>query len=157
MVPNIALKKRNYTSVLKTLNNIFEELLKIAKDMQKSILSQNWDRIYDLSRKQEELNLYFNNSLITMEHNDPKKYSNDLTKDEQIEISLLRSRLKTKISKYKDIELINAKLLNDNLFVAKHKVDNIFNTGNKKDTYNKEMKKESELWEDKPVMLSKLA
>jgi predicted chitinase len=57
---------------------------------------------------------------------------------------------------YKEIEALNFKMLKDNLFVTKQKLEKIFNQKPIKDTYTKELKKEEDIWNNTPVVFDRL-
>lgn len=156
MAPDLTTKKNNYESILKTFNNIFDNLISISKEMQKSILTQKWENVTKLANAQEEINMHFNKALLLLEHNNIKL--SELTNNEkESEMVSNKFKLRNKISTYKELENMNAKLLGDSLFVAEQKVEKYFNKKIETKTYSKEIKKESDLWKDKPVMLNRLA
>ena len=151
MAMNTSLKKTTYKSNLTTLINIFKELSIISTKIQRNILKQNWQNLYKLAAKQEQLNLYFYKTISNLDTNDNNSFKRDT------EIINLKNILKEKIKEYKETENINAKLLRDSLFIAKQKVEKFYNLNSEKETYSKEMKKDTNLWNNKPVMLDSFA
>ncbi len=136
-----------YKSILNTLLYLLKDLKIISLKMQKYIVKQEWIKVYELSEEQDDLNKSFDKSIMSFN----KNYSID----NDIEIKSLKNDLKNQIKDYKEIEFINSKLLKDALFAAKQKVKYYFKNNNEIDTYKKDMKKESNIWNNNPVMLDK--
>ncbi len=150
MVPNNNNNKILYLSILNTINNIIKEFINNASKMQNSIITQNWDEINEISIEQENLNSYFDDAMQKM--NNLKSYENQ--NDE--EIIKLKKNIKSQINEYKEQEILNTKLLNDAMFCAKKKVEFFFKKTIKTDTYNKESKKNSKLWDDNPIIYNRV-
>jgi hypothetical protein len=143
----------NYKSALKTLVNIFDKLLVIASEKQGLILSLSWDELYAKSSEQQELNRFFD---VTMKSYGNKFLSEDNLAIQDKEIASLKNELKLKIMEYKDIENLNFRLLKDAFFVAKNKVEKIFNKKVTNDTYTKDLKKTQELWDSTPIVFNRM-
>ncbi len=153
MVPNNSTKKYSL-STLKTLTNIFDELLIIADEKKENIILQNWDKIYELANKQEDINQHFDLSMLHENQNYTNLDKKDIPK-KNLEILDLQIKLRDKIREYNEKEELNTKLLNDVLFIAKQKVEKFFNSYIKKATYSRKTINESNLWNDNPIMLDK--
>lgn len=146
--PTISKNQIIYKSILNTLLNLLKELKIISLKMQKHIVKQEWIKVYELSEEQDNLNKNFDKSIVNLNKN--QNFENDM------EIKSLKNDLKKQIKDYKEIEFINSKLLKDALFTAKQKVKYYFKNNNELDTYKKDMKKNSNIWNNNPVMLDKL-
>ncbi|OHD25868.1 MAG: hypothetical protein A2Y34_15315 [Spirochaetes bacterium GWC1_27_15] len=146
MVPNDTVSK--YKTNLKIILNIFEKLKIIAEDKQKNILSQKWDEVYIISEEHQKINQDFDKIMKDFGDFKTSVAINDT------EIKNLKSQLKERVMEYKEMENLNIKLLNDALFFAKQKVEKIFNKKGK-DTYTKDLKKTTALWEDTAIIFDK--
>lgn len=136
-----------YKSILNTLLVLLKDLKIISLKMQKYIVKQEWIKVYELSEEQDNLNKSFDKSI--------EYFNKNLKIENDMEIKILKNDLKNQIKGYKEIEFINSKLLKDALFAAKQKVKYYFKNHNEIDTYKKDMKKESNIWNNNPVMLDK--
>jgi len=150
MVPNNNNNKTLYLSNLNTINNILKEFIDNASKMQDSIISQNWDKINQISIEQENLNSYFDDAMQKINYLKSNENQND------IEINKLKKNIKSQINEYKEKEILNTKLLNDAMYTAKKKVEYFFKKPVKTDTYNKESKKNNKLWDDDPIIYNRV-
>ena len=135
-----------FKSELDTLNNILSQLISIAFDMQQNILKQKWNKVFELAESQKEVNCFFDEAIKDIKTN----FQNNKNKNN--EITKIKDELINKIARYKELEFINAKLLDDSLYTAKQKINKIFKAEEKR-TYSKNIKKESNLWSNSPIIL----
>ncbi len=154
MVPQSNQVQIIYKSILKTLLNLLRELLILCSRKQKCILNQNWDDLTEIAEKQAEINKNFDVELTKILKYNLNNISDRENLKQDNEIKTMRKELKLKISQYKETELLNKKLLKDAFFIAKQKVDKIFNNNTNGETYTKNSPRD--IWGDKPVMLDKL-
>lgn len=138
-------------SILVSLLCIFEKLIEITREKQTFILNQDWNNVFMLSNEQSDVINFLNKK-----DNELKQFSSFLKNIEDKEINNLKQKLKEYVKEYKEIESLNVQLLNDHLFTAKQKLENLFNIKSKNDTYTREMKKVSDLWDNNSVVLNKI-
>jgi hypothetical protein len=136
-------------STLSSIYNLIDEFTNNALKMQKSILSLEWQNVYNLSIEQNELNSILD-SILTKINNNHESTEN--------EIINLKTDLKSKMNEFKEIQKINSKLLKDNLTSAKMKVKTIFkNKNNLNNNYSEKLKSDSNLWNENAMILNRLA
>jgi hypothetical protein len=152
MVPDISTKNLKIKSVLKTLLNIFNELKIISIEKKKNIMEQNWELLYMNSGEHQKINQHFDELMKSISQN--SDFKAEISVDP--ELRELKKQIRQKLMEYKEIESLNFKMLKDNLFVTKQKLEKIFNQKPIKDTYTKELKKEEEIWNNSPVIFNRL-
>jgi hypothetical protein len=134
-------------STLSTLLNLINNYKEVAATMQNSIMEQDWQKVYTLAYEQNELNAVLTNIINNI---------NRIENTENEEIIKLKNSIKTEIKRFKEIQNINTKLIHDNLYAAKLKAKKVFKSS-ENDNYNKNLKIETNLWKNKPLILNKLA
>ena len=146
MVPE-KLSDQNYKSIIESLNQILYQLKQSSLEKQNVILKQDWTRLRALSEEQDELLSFL----------DVKQKKLSLYDDQRNNGSLkdIHLTIKKSIDDYREIEADNIRMLNDTLFVAKQKVEKIFRKQSGQKTYSKDLKKESNLWNNNPAVLDK--
>jgi len=149
MVSEISFQKK---SALKTLINIFDKLLFVSTEKQKAIIEQKWDDLNLLSNENQKLNNIFDETMMVYQN----KFDLSNNFDDDLEIQLQKKVLKEAVLKYKEVESFNFKLLKDAFFLAKLKVEKIFNKKVGNDTYNRDLKVSQELWDNSPCVLDKI-
>jgi hypothetical protein len=137
-----------YQSTLDTISNILEQLKEKSQVKQKIIIDQQWDRLIEITNEQNEL-------LTNLENNQAEldKVISVYFKDSQKQSKHLFAE---NINQYQEIERINARMLNDHLFVAQEKVKNLFRRRCEQKTYRPDMKKESNLFQNNPAIFDKV-
>ena len=138
-------------SILVSLLCIFEKLIEITKEKQKSILNQDWNNVFLLANEQAEVVDFFNKK-----DRELKEFSSFLKKIDDKDINNLKQKLKEYVKNYKETENLNSQLLNDHLFTAKQKLEKLFNIKVKNNTYTRDKKKSNELWDNNSVVLNKI-
>ncbi|MCG8571544.1 MAG: hypothetical protein MJB14_15520 [Spirochaetes bacterium] len=148
MVTDNLSNNQNYQSTMESISNVLAQMKAKSKEKQKIILNQDWQQLKILTEEQNQLLAYLENLQSKM-GNMIDDYCRDSRKD-------FRYILKTDIEEYQEVEKSNIKMLNDQLFVAQEKVNHLFkNTAHKK-TYNREMKKETNLFDRDSGVLDKV-
>ena len=140
----------NYNQInnLKNVITIFEKLNSIANEKREKILSSDWDCVHKISVEHQAVNEEFDKLM--------KKIELKNTKTDNNEVENLKQKIKTIIMDYKETETLNLKLLNDNMFTAKQKLEKIYNVLPADLTYSKNLKKKNELWDGRPLVFNGL-
>ncbi|HQB62295.1 MAG TPA: hypothetical protein PK899_11645, partial [Spirochaetota bacterium] len=73
------------------------------------------------------------------------------------DIQTLKREIKELIAGYKEVENTNARLINDNLFVVKQKFEKLYNKKGRKETYEKDLNKNSMIFDNRSIVLNRLA
>jgi len=110
-----------------------------------------WNNVFYLANEQAEIVEFLNKK-----DNELKEFYGVLKKIEDKDIINLKKKLKEMVEEYKQMEYTNSQLLNDHLFTAKQKLEKLFNIKGNNDTYTREMKKTSNIWENSSVVLNKV-
>lgn len=145
MVPDE--KKMDIDSMIDTYHNVICDLIDISEKKQQFITNLQWDML-SISSEQE---VYAKYTLDELEKN-----IDNLSKELDIK-KLISDKNKIKIreslDKYREIESINVKLLNNSIEVAKKRVSDLLSDKGIDNTYTKELTREINLWENRSVLV----
>jgi hypothetical protein len=134
-------------STLSSLLNLINNYNEVAEEMQNSIKNQEWQKVYSLAYEQNTLNT----ALTGIINNIDK-----VETSENEEITTLKNSIKTEIKKFKEIQAVNSRLIQDNLYAAKLKTKKVFKNS-ESESYDKDLKINGNFWKNKPLILNKLA
>lgn len=138
-------------SILVSLLCIFEKLIELTKEKQKSILNMDWNNVFLIANEQAEIVNFLNKK-----DKELKEFYSVLKKIEDKDIVSIKQKLKEYVEQYKQMENTNSQLLSDHLFTAKQKLEKLFNIKINNDTYTRDMKKINNIWENSAVVLNKV-
>ena len=148
MVPEL-----NYTSnkvLLESLLDVVEKLTLISNEKREAIINHDYSYLYELSLEQEKISKLFESYLSSFNNfikENPKSDNNEIIK--------LKHLLKNNLIKYREIEGIVMKLLNDSLFFIRLKVEKLMPDEMKNKQYSKEKKESNSLRKDMPISVDR--
>ena len=139
-------------SILLSFINIFEKLLEVSVKKQQAIVEQKWNEVFLLTNEQEEIAEFINKK-----DGELQKVLKTANAMKNSGFDMLKSKIRELIGCYKEVENLNTKLLNDNLFVVKQKFEKIYNIRNDKEPYSKDLKKNKNVIENRSLVLNRFA
>ncbi len=140
--------------LLNSILNVLKRSYEIVTHKQSLILEARWDELYEISKTQQEVGVAFNG--ILQELNAFEQANVAYKERVDANVSSLKHMIKSLIMNYKEIESINIKLLNDNMYVARQKVEKVFNLKPEKPSYDRELKDQNKkIWSYGPVVLDR--
>ncbi len=139
-------------SILASFLVILKKLTLLSVRKQEAILKQNWNDVFIIANEMEEIADFVNKkdgelvNIIKI----TDIFSNS-------DIQAVKKEIKELIIGYKEVENTNARLLNDNLFVVKQKFEKLYNKKGRKDTYEKDLNKKNMIFDNRSIVLNRLA
>lgn len=109
---------------------LFEKMCELSEQKKQSIIENDWGLLQSVVLSQNEIKQCLDDIEKRLSSLPLQKY----TKDSGIEGK--KSIIRDVIAKYKEIELLNVRLLKDSLYTAKLKATKIFNMPLSDDTYS---------------------
>lgn len=139
-------------SILASFMLILKKLTLLSVKKQEAILKQNWNDVFIIANEMEEIADFVNKKdgeLVNI-----IKITDMFTNSD---IQALKKEIKELIIGYKEVENTNARLLNDNLFVVKQKFEKLYNKKGRKETYEKDLNKKNMIFDNRSIVLNRLA
>ena len=138
-------------SILLSFATILDKLLAISVNKQNAILEQNWNEVFLLTNEQQDVAKFINDKDTEL-----VQVLNMVGMQQDSKLDDLKSRIRELIACYKETESLNAKMMDDNMFIVKQKFEQLYNV--KEDNlYTKDMKKQKSDFGRKPMLINNLA
>lgn len=132
-------------SNIDTLINVFNELIKLSEKKQQVILESNWEELGALSKQQQEASGFLDSAINALQ-----KTAGCIDRT----VMAKRSDLRKMIEIYSDQESLNARLLDDQLYIARKKVEHYLDKPANKTTYTANHHKATIFTHDRPIILN---